>query len=176
MKSRTLLPPFQNKSYVWTQTALRNKSYIWWNFSQTSRNKLECCRKQCKGCCLWTTKSNNSLHFFNNWCLDSTASTHINAHFGAIRCHPPKMAGFQCDWRQKFTTLLWTALARRKALSESYATHTKRFVLKVWNMTLSPRISWNVNFCFETEGVLNCVCNCNGSRDLCGEMMHTSNA
>ena len=140
MKSRTLLPPFQNKSYVWTQTALRNKSYIWWNFSQTSRNKLECCRKQCKGCCLWTTKSNNSLHFFNNWCLDSTASTHINAHFGAIR---PKWQASNAIGA-KSSRLYYGQ--PRKALSESYATHTKRFVLKVWNMTLSPRISWNVTF------------------------------
>ena len=44
--------------------------------------------------------------------------------FNAFRCHPPKMTGFQWNWHQKFLTLLWTPLACRKALSESYATHT----------------------------------------------------
>ena len=56
--------------------------------------------------------------------------------FYALRCHPPKMAAFQWNWRQKFSTLLWTPPARRKALSESYATHTHIFVLKVQKMTL----------------------------------------
>ena len=46
-----------------------------------------------------------------------------STQFYALRCHPLKMAGFQWDWRQKFSTLLWTPPARRKALSESYATH-----------------------------------------------------
>ena len=58
--------------------------------------------------------------FFNNWYLDLAASMHINT----VRCHPPKMVSFQWNWCQKFSTLLWTPLARRKALSESYATHT----------------------------------------------------
>jgi hypothetical protein len=44
--------------------------------------------------------------------------------FHALRCHPPKMAGFKWNWRQKFSTLLWTPLAGRKVLSESYAMHT----------------------------------------------------
>ena len=45
-----------------------------------------------------------------------------STRFYALRCHPPKMAGFQWNWRHKFSTLLWTPLARRKALSESFAT------------------------------------------------------
>ena len=46
-----ILPPFQNKRYVW------------WNFSQTSPNELECCKKQCKCCCWWNIMSNNILRF-----------------------------------------------------------------------------------------------------------------
>jgi hypothetical protein len=41
-----------------------------------------------------------------------------------LRCHPHKMAGFQTNWRQKLSTLLWTPLARRKTLSKNYAMHT----------------------------------------------------
>ena len=42
----------------------------------------------------------------------------------ALWCHPPKVAGFQWkSWRQNLLTLLWTPLACRKVLSESYATH-----------------------------------------------------
>jgi hypothetical protein len=33
------------------------------------------------------------------------------------------MPSFQWNWCQKFSTLLWTPLACRKALSKSYATH-----------------------------------------------------
>jgi hypothetical protein len=40
--------------------------------------------------------------------------------FYALRCHPPKMVGFQSNWRQKFSTLVWIPLGHRKALSESY--------------------------------------------------------
>jgi hypothetical protein len=29
MVDKKILPPFQNKSYIWTQTVLRNKSYVW---------------------------------------------------------------------------------------------------------------------------------------------------
>ena len=43
--------------------------------------------------------------------------------FYALRCHPPKMAGFQWNWCQKISTLIWTPLARWKALSEGYAMH-----------------------------------------------------
>jgi hypothetical protein len=46
-----------------------------------------------------------------------------STRFYALRCHPPKITSFQWNWRQKFSTLLWTPLARWKALSESYATH-----------------------------------------------------
>ena len=83
------LPPFQNKNYVWTKIAFQNKSYVWWNFSQTSPNKLECCQNQCEcGCWWWTTKSNNSLHLFNNLIVGLDG---VDAHqrgymrFGAIR-------------------------------------------------------------------------------------------
>jgi hypothetical protein len=48
---------------------------------------------------------------------------HTSTRFYALRCHLPKMAGFQWNWRQKFSTLSWTPLARREALRESYATH-----------------------------------------------------
>ena len=102
-KVKLLLPLFQNKSY------------IWWNFSQTSPNEPECCQKQCKCCCWWTTKSNNSLLLFNNWYLDSTASAHINA----VLCAPvpsTQMAGFQWNWCQKFSTLLWTPQLAGKRL------------------------------------------------------------
>jgi hypothetical protein len=47
-----------------------------------------------------------------------------STRFYALRCHPPKMAGFQWNWRQFFSTLLCTPLGRRKALGESYAMHT----------------------------------------------------
>ena len=46
-----------------------------------------------------------------------------STRFYALRCHLSKMAGFQYNWRQKFSTLLWTPLARWKALSESHAMH-----------------------------------------------------
>jgi hypothetical protein len=80
---------------------LRNKRYIWWNFSQTSPNELECCRKQRKCWCWWTTKSNNSLHLFNNWYLDSTASTHINA---VLCASVPSVqnGGLPVNWHQLF--------------------------------------------------------------------------
>jgi hypothetical protein len=70
-----ILPPFQNKNYTW------------WNFSQSSPNELECCQKQCKYWCWWTTKSNNSLHLFNNLYLDSTTLMQHQRNFtcfGAI--------------------------------------------------------------------------------------------
>ena len=46
-----------------------------------------------------------------------------STRFYAFQSHLPKMTGFQWNWHQKFLTLLWTPLARQKALSESYATH-----------------------------------------------------
>jgi len=45
-----------------------------------------------------------------------------STRFYALWCHPPK-ASFQWNWYHKFLTWLWTPLACRKALSESYATH-----------------------------------------------------
>ena len=60
-------------------------------------------------------------------CLKIDIWTHqcrcTSTRFCVLQCHPPKLVGFQWNWRQKFLTLLWTPLARRKALSESYATH-----------------------------------------------------
>ena len=72
LHTKYILPPFQNKSYVW------------WNISQTSPNKLECFQKQCKCCYWWTTKSHGNLHLFNNWYLNLTTSTHINAVLCAL--------------------------------------------------------------------------------------------
>jgi hypothetical protein len=46
-----------------------------------------------------------------------------STQFYALWCHLLKLADFQWNWRQKFLTLLWTPLAHRKTLSESYATH-----------------------------------------------------
>ena len=46
-----------------------------------------------------------------------------STRFYVLRCHPPKMAGFQWNWWQKFLTLLWTPPACRKVLSESYTMH-----------------------------------------------------
>ena len=77
-------------------------------FSQTLPNELECCQIQCKCCCWWTTKSDDSLHLFNNLYVDSTALTHIDAVLCASVPSTPKMAGFQWNWHQKFSTLLWT--------------------------------------------------------------------
>ena len=34
-----------------------------------------------------------------------------STRFSVLRCHPHKMAGFQTNWRQKLSTLLWTPLA-----------------------------------------------------------------
>ena len=44
--------------------------------------------------------------------------------FYALRWRPFQMIGFQWNRCQKILTFLWTLLARRKALSESHATHT----------------------------------------------------
>ena len=49
---------------------------------------------------------------------------HTSMRFYSLRCHPHKMAGFQTNWCLKLSTLLWTPLTRRKALSENYAMHT----------------------------------------------------
>ena len=49
---------------------------------------------------------------------------HTSTRFYVLRCHPPKMAGFQWNWRQEFLALLCTPLGRRKLPSESYAMHT----------------------------------------------------
>ena len=110
-----ILPPFQNKNYIWTKTILQNKSYVWWNFSQTSQNELECCHKQCECCCRWITKSNNNLHLYNNWYLDSTPSTHINA----VLCVRSISVNHQWQWMG----VLSSTLARRKVLIENYAMH-----------------------------------------------------
>ena len=36
------------------------------------------------------------------WCRRTST------RFYALWCHPPKMVGFQWNWRQRFLTLLWT--------------------------------------------------------------------
>ena len=73
--------------------------------------------------------------------------------FHALRCHPPKMAaGFQWDWCQKFSTLLWTPLARQKALSDSELCNARNFVLKVQNNDLKPVDFLNRNVLFWNGG------------------------
>ena len=72
--------------------------------------------------------------------------------FYALRCHLPKVASFQWNWGQKFSTLLGTPLACRKALSESYTTRTQ-FCAKNVKNDLKPTDFPKPNFYFETEGV-----------------------
>ena len=87
------------------------------------QTKWNVARNQCKCCWWWTIESNNSLNLFNDWYLDSTASTHINAVLCALVPSARKWRASIENWRQKFLTLLWTPLARQKALNESYAMH-----------------------------------------------------
>ena len=48
-----------------------------------------------------------------------------STRFYALWCHLHKMVpGFQTNGHQKLSTLLWTPLAHRKALSKNYAMHT----------------------------------------------------
>jgi hypothetical protein len=47
-----------------------------------------------------------------------------STRFYALRWHLHKMVGFQTNWCQKLSTLLWPPLARRKVLSKNYAMHT----------------------------------------------------
>ena len=54
--------------------------------------------------------------------------------------------------------LLWTPLARRKALSESYATHIN-FVLKNAKNDLKPTYFLKHNFYSETKGIQNNLAN-----------------
>ena len=92
------------------------------SLSQTLSNELKCCHNQCKCCCWWTTKPNKSFTclIIDIW---TWRCRRTSTRFYALRCHLPKLASFQWNWRQKFSTLLWTPLARRKALNESCATH-----------------------------------------------------
>ena len=86
---------------------------------------MECCHKQCQCCCWWAIKSNNNLHLLtiDIW---TRRRWRTSMWFYVLRCHPPKLAGFQWNCCQKFSTLLWTPLPRRKMLSENYATHAVR--------------------------------------------------
>ena len=68
-----------------------------------------------------------------------------------LQCHPPKMAGFQWNWRQKFLTLLWTRLARRKCLVRTM--QCMQFCAKGAKNDLKPRDFLKCHFYFETEGV-----------------------
>ena len=47
-----------------------------------------------------------------------------STQFYGLMWHLPKLAGFEWNWRQNFSTLLWTPPVHPEALSESYATHT----------------------------------------------------
>jgi hypothetical protein len=44
--------------------------------------------------------------------------------FYVLWCHPHKIVGFQTNWCQKLSILLWAPLARQKVLSKNYAMHT----------------------------------------------------
>ena len=61
-----ILPLFQKQKLHLDINCITKKELHLVNFSQTSPNERECCQKQCKRCCWWTTKSSNSLHLFNN--------------------------------------------------------------------------------------------------------------
>ena len=43
--------------------------------------------------------------------------------FYVLWYHLHKMVGFQTNWRQKLSILLWTPSTHQKSLSESYAMH-----------------------------------------------------
>ena len=61
-----------------------------------------------------------------------------------LQCHPPKMAGFQWNWRQKFLTLLWTRLARRKCLVRTM--QCMQFCAKSAKNDLKPTAFLKCNF------------------------------
>ena len=73
--------------------------------------------------------------------------------FHALRCHSPKMAGFQWNRRQKFSTLPWTPLALWKTPSESYAAMHAISCWKCEKWLFKPTDFIKRNFYFETEGV-----------------------
>jgi hypothetical protein len=128
------------------------KRCVSWNFSQTSPNQLECCHNQCKCCCWWTTRSNNSLHLFNNWYVDSMASTHINAVFCALVPSAqngkllvklgPKVFDFTMDTPSSPKKLLVRAM------------QCTQFHAKILKYDLKPMDFLKRNFYFEADGVL----------------------
>ena len=121
-------------------------------FPQTSSNELECCQKQCKCCCWWTTKPNNISHLFNNWYLDSTALTHIFvilcALAGAIR---PKWRAFSEIGARSFRLYYGHPQLAGKRLVR--AKQRTQFRAKSAKNDLKPTDLVNRNFYFETEGV-----------------------
>jgi hypothetical protein len=76
---------------------------------------------------------------------------HTSMHFYALWCHPPKMMGFQWNWHQKFSTLLWTPLACGKRSVR--AMQRTQFRAKSAKNDLKPADFLKRNFYFETEGV-----------------------
>ena len=73
--------------------------------------------------CWWTTKSNNNPHLFNNWYLDSTAPTHINAVFCAS-VPPAQNGGLPDKLTPKVVNFTMdTPSLPQNALSKNYAMH-----------------------------------------------------
>ena len=111
----SILPLFQNKSCVWTKIALRNKSYIWWIFlklrqmnGNVAKNNVSVVANglpsqiilyTCLTTDIWIRWRRRTLTWFY-----------------ALWCHLPKMVGFQWNWHEKFSNLLWTPLARERGL------------------------------------------------------------
>jgi hypothetical protein len=75
-----------------------------------------------------------------------------STQFYALQCHPSIMTGFQSNWYQKFSTLLWTPLAHRQ-ITWWELCNAHNFMLRVRKMTLSPRIFLEHNIHFEMEEV-----------------------
>ena len=151
------------------QKLLQSKSYVWWNFSQTSLNELECCQKQCKCCCWWTTKSNSSLHLFNNWYLDSTVDAHRRGFmsFGVIR---PNWRASSWIGVKKFRLYYGHRCLAGKRLVR--AMQRMQFRAKSVKNDLKPMDFLKCNFYFETEGVTNSAKSSNEIDDYQG--YHTS--
>ena len=66
--------------------------------------------------------SQNNLHLFNNWYLESTALTHINTVL-CVLVPFAQNGGFSVKLALKIFDFTTNTLAYRKALSESYATY-----------------------------------------------------
>jgi hypothetical protein len=135
---------------------LRYKSYVWWNLVKSNwnvaRNNVNVVVDElpsqisvytCLTIDIWTRR---------RW--------RTSMRFYALRCHPPKMVGFQWKLAPKVFDFTMDTLARRKTLSE--AIQRTQFCAKSTKNDLKPMDFLKRNFYFETEGV---VCNKWGPRD-----------